>query len=67
MAEMEKRRFNSSRGIRLPMMVLLPLPLGAEKMINLPAMSLHHVKYLLLDLFQLILHPYHEILHLGDV
>ena len=62
MAETEKKRFSSSRGIRLPMMVLLPLPEGAQKIMTL--LILHHVENLFLDLLQLILHADHYVLHL---
>ena len=49
-------------------MVLLPDPLGAEKINSFPLMSmdsLHHVQYLLFDLLEFVFHLYYDFLHLG--
>lgn len=55
------------------MIVLLPLPLGAEKISSFPGIvfccmegvnDLHHIENLFLYLFKLVLHPHHYVLHL---
>lgn len=62
------------------MIVDLPEPEGAEKIISFPAIvffgykfrygcwwSSVHVEYLFLNLFQFVLHLHHDFLHLGMI
>lgn len=65
---MENARCSSSCSFMSQlMMVDFPVPLGAENMISLPLIFfyfLQRIEHLLLNLFELVLHLHHDILHL---
>ena len=76
--EIENDSLRFASCITWPIIVDLPVPDGAEMIINFPVSMwylvfvgcswlLQHVQHLLLDLLQLVLHAHHHLLQFGLV